>query len=73
MFNYLNQLIYLKKNFFFIQNFLSLYNKPQYASFYEEMMSRKQQKEFEERETKKQEVELTVIIFFIYEYQLLDW
>lgn len=27
------------------------------------MMSRKQQKEFEERETKKQEVELTVIIF----------
>lgn len=31
------------------------------------MMSRKQQKEFEERETKKQEVELTVIIFvFIY-------
>uniref|UniRef100_A0A2S2NJY9 non-specific serine/threonine protein kinase n=1 Tax=Schizaphis graminum TaxID=13262 RepID=A0A2S2NJY9_SCHGA len=42
-----------------VQNFLSLYNKPQYASFYEEMISRKQQKEFEERETKKQEVELT--------------
>jgi len=28
-------------------------------------MSRKQQKEFEEKETKKQEVELTVIIFLL--------
>lgn len=28
------------------------------------MISRKQQKEFEERETKKQEVELTVVILF---------
>lgn len=46
----------------FIQNFLSLYNKPQYASFYEEMISRKQQKKLEEIETKKQEVELTVLI-----------
>ncbi|XP_025409124.1 LOW QUALITY PROTEIN: eIF-2-alpha kinase GCN2 [Sipha flava] len=42
-----------------VQNFLSLCNKPQYASFYEEMMSRKQRKQLEEMEIKKQEVELT--------------
>jgi len=35
-------------------------------------MSRKQQKEFEERETKKQEVELTVITFVIFGYNFYD-
>lgn len=36
------------------------------------MISRKQQKEFEERETKKQEVELTVVILFVYGFNFYD-
>ncbi|VVC37487.1 Protein kinase, ATP binding site,Serine/threonine-protein kinase, active site,Protein [Cinara cedri] len=42
-----------------VQSFLSLYNTPQYSSFYEEMMSKKHKKHLEELESRKQEIELT--------------